>query len=106
MTKYRDNKNMEKKKIVLNIHSMSSVITNSSEMIYVVDDGKTEKEILNVLKPYMELDKEERNCSGNGGEVVVYDREDGDDRVILMVDWSMEHTLAAINDIFGYKSDN
>lgn len=95
---------MEKKIIVLNIHSISAVITNSSEMIYVVDDGKTQKEILKVLKPYMKLDQEEGNSSGNGGEVVVYDHDD--DRVILMVDWSMEHTLAAIDDIFGYKSDN
>jgi hypothetical protein len=97
---------MEKRKFVLNIHSVSSVITNSSEMIYVVDDGKTEKEILEILEPFIQMDREEGNSSGNGGCVEVYGPEDDDDRVILMIDWSMENTCNAVSDIFNYKTDN
>lgn len=96
---------MEKRKFVLNIHSVSSVITNSSEMIYVVDDGKTEEEILKILEPYIELDREEGNFSGTGGEIS-FDEDFDEDKIVLWVDWSMENTCNAISDIFGYKTCN
>ena len=95
---------MENKKIiVLNVHSISSVVTNSSEMIYIVDDNKTEAIIREILKPYISMDHEEGNTSGNGGEVEFFENEDRE--LCIMVDWAMENTLSALKNIFGYKGE-
>ena len=105
-------------KMKIYVHSMSSVITNSSEMIYTVDDGKTEEEIMEILRPYIKMDFDEGNTSGNAGDVSVctgnnkiddyYDKGDPEydkNYTIIDVDWAMEHTKDAISRIFGYKSE-
>lgn len=95
---------MENKKIiVLNVHSISSVVTNSSEMIYIIDDNKTGAIIREILKPYIKMDHEEGNTSGNGGEVEFFENEDRE--LCIMVDWAMENTLGALKNIFGYKGE-
>lgn len=97
----------------INVHSISSVITNSSEIIYIVDDGKTKHEIMKILEPYIKLDREEGNWSGSGGCVDCYhdDPNDYDDpndarsELLIDVDWSMTNTIDAIDSLFGYKPD-
>ena len=91
-------------KMKFKIHSVSDIITNSSEIIFIVDDGKTEEFILEMLKPYIKLDKKEDNWSGAGGEVEVYEEDnEGKKERYLSIDWSMENTLDAARELFRYK---
>jgi len=92
-------------KYIINIHSVVNVITNSSSIIYVVDDNKTEEDILNLLQSFIDIDEHEGNYSGQGGSVYVF-HEKNEDYITLNVDWSMKHTINAIKTLLKYTLDD
>ena len=86
-----------------NIHSLISVITNSSSEIFAVNDNKTEEYLIELLTPIIERDKKKYGCSGDAGDVFV-GMSDFRGEFIIRIDWAFRETSDFIQNILGYEN--